>query len=352
MKDKILTIIFIICIYSLSLIIIFTKDKELSKYERRKLLTRESLSSSFTENIDTYLSDQFPLRDKLISLNSLYERKLLNIKDSKSAYIYDDFIIEKNYPLDEKSLENYIEKINYISEKYFPNNIINHVVIPDKSYFLTDEYLKLDFEYLFKQVKKNIKINHIDITPYLTLNDYYKTDIHLKQDSYLKIIEKLSEELNFNYRNFNYKTNNYDKFLGASYSKAPMYKKYDTLSYLTNDYMDNVKVSHLEYDNNKIYETKELESLDAYNVFLKGPSAIIEIENEYSQTDKEIIIFRDSFASSLAPLLIPYYKKITLIDLRYIRLDLIKNYLDINNQEILFIYSTLIINNSSILKVN
>ena len=130
-----------------------------------------------------------------------------------------------------------------------------------------------------------------------------------------------------------------------------MYKNYDELKYMYNDYMKEVKVKHLEYENDKIYETKELESLDPYNIFLKGPSALIEIENENAKQDKELIIFRDSFASSLTPLLIPYYKKITLIDLRYIHMDLLDEYIDFNDKDILFLYSTLIINNSSILKV-
>ena len=61
-------------------------------------------------------------------------------------------------------------------------------------------------------------------------------------------------------------------------------------------------------------------------------------------------IFRDSFASSLAPLLIEGYSKITLIDIRYMRSKDIEKYVKIENQEVLFLYSTLVLNNSSILK--
>ena len=65
-----------------------------------------------------------------------------------------------------------------------------------------------------------------------------------------------------------------------------------------------------------------------------------------------MIIFRDSFASSLAPLLIPYYQKITLIDLRYININYIAPQIDFQNKDVLFLYSTLIVNNSFILKIN
>ena len=71
---------------------------------------------------------------------------------------------------------------------------------------------------------------------------------------------------------------------------------------------------------------------------------LIEIQNQNAETKKELLIFRDSFGSSLAPLLIENYKKITLIDLRYISSDIVDNYIIFNDQDVLFIYSTLILN--------
>lgn len=71
---------------------------------------------------------------------------------------------------------------------------------------------------------------------------------------------------------------------------------------------------------------------------------LIEIQNQNAETKKELLIFRDSFGSSLAPLLIENYKKITLIDLRYISSDILDNYIIFNDQDVLFIYSTLILN--------
>ncbi len=354
MKDKILIIVFVIILFSFSLTIILSESQEVSKYERRKLTTSNDLKENFTENLDDFLSDQFPLRDTLISLSSLYEREILNIKDSKNAYIYNnDYIIEKNYPLNTSSVSNYIKKINYINDTYLINNKVYHSVIPDKAFFLDGDYLKLDYDYLLDTVKKGVLAEYIDLSNFLRLEDYYKTDIHIKQPSYLKIVKELSRFLNFNYEDYKYQIQSYNTFLGSSYSKAPMYKNYDSLEWMTSDYMKNVKVKHLEFkDSSSIYEVDELESMDSYNIFLKGPSSLIEIENFESQNDKELVIFRDSFASSLTPLLIPYYKKIILIDLRYIRMDLVSNYVNFKDKDILFLYSTLIINSSDLLKVN
>lgn len=90
--------------------------------------------------------------------------------------------------------------------------------------------------------------------------------------------------------------------------------------------------------------------MDLYEIYLDGASSFIEIINSRSNTNKELIIFRDSFASSLTPLLIEYYDKITIIDNRYISSEYIKKYIKYTNQDILFMYSTLLINNSFSLK--
>ena len=61
------------------------------------------------------------------------------------------------------------------------------------------------------------------------------------------------------------------------------------------------------------------------------------------------MIFRDSFGSSLAPLLIEGYEKITLVDIRYMHSNLLPNYIEFTDQDVLFLYSTMVLNSSSML---
>ena len=79
-------------------------------------------------------------------------------------------------------------------------------------------------------------------------------------------------------------------------------------------------------------------------MFLSGATPLITIENPQSNSNKELLLFRDSFGSSLAPLLAYNYSKITLIDLRYISEKLLDEYIDFKNQDVLFIYNTLVLN--------
>ena len=90
--------------------------------------------------------------------------------------------------------------------------------------------------------------------------------------------------------------------------------------------------------------------LDKYDVYLSGATSLMVIENPSSTEERELIVFRDSFASSLIPLLVKSYSKITLVDTRYISPKILDRYIEFSNQDILFVYSTLIINNSVSLK--
>ena len=204
---------------------------------------------------------------------------------------------------------------------------------------------------MFNEINNNLKdINYIDITSCLELNDYYLTDPHWKQENLNKIIKELLNNMNINYQDIDYTKNNYNKFYGAYYNEAALNIKPDSLVYLESEYTKNAYVKHLEYKNiNTVYNSNNLGGIDSYSVYLNGASSIIEITNDKSLNDKELIIFRDSFGSSIVPLLIPYYNKITLVDIRYINSDLLKEYINFNNQDILFLYSTLIYN-SNILK--
>ena len=96
-----------------------------------------------------------------------------------------------------------------------------------------------------------------------------------------------------------------------------------------------------------IYDESKLTGDDLYEVFLSGSVSLLTIENPNAETDRELILFRDSYGSALAPLLVQGYRKITLVDVRYISSALLGRFLDFHGQDVLFLYSTLVLNNSS-----
>ena len=122
MKDKVMSILFVGILFVTSVCFIVFKDNDLSFYERRKLVTSDSVKEDFFGNLDSYMSDQFPFRDELISLDSVVSRYLLLNKEKNDVYVLGDYLIEKNYPYKEKEVSSFISKINYIKDKYLKDN--------------------------------------------------------------------------------------------------------------------------------------------------------------------------------------------------------------------------------------
>lgn len=353
MKNKIIAIIFICIIFGFCLISIFAKDNLLSTFERRKLAQFPKFNKDFTSKLDDYLLDQFVFRNKLINLNSFINRKVLNKIDDNDVYVVGDNIYDKTYPLDEKQVTNFSKKVNYIIDNYCSDSNVYYSIIPDKSKFLFHgKYLKLDYNKLYNLITSNVRGNYIDINKNLDIEDYYRTDIHWKQENLSDVVKKIVTGVGKEYKQVEYTKYTYDNFYGASYSKAGTNIKPDVLTYLYNEDMKNISVKHLEYGDKNIYDTEKLTSLDSYDVFLSGASSYIEVENKNVTDNSTLILFRDSFASSAVQLLTPYYNKIVVVDLRYIDFNYAKDKLDFENSDVLFLYSTLIINNGNTLKVN
>ena len=353
MKNKIITITFLIYITTFAILGIMLKDKEISTSERRKLETfpKFTLNSEYVTNLDKYLLDHFPSRDTFRSIKAKYNYNILNKLDNNNIYLKDNQIFKSNYPTNKKSISNFINKINQTKKYLTPNNNTYIMIIPDKNYYLDSEYfLHIDYDYIYNEINK-LNINTIDIRNILSLEDYYQTDTHWKQENLDKVVATMNKTMNFNYQKINYQENTYNNFYGVYYGESAINREPEKITYLTNYNLNNLTVNYLENKNlTSIYNLDKLNSLDSYEVYLDGASSFIEIYNNNSLSNKELIIFRDSFASSITPLLTPYYKKITLIDNRYINSTNYLNLIEFTNQDILFMYSTLIINNSSSLK--
>ena len=360
MKNKILSISFIIIIFSLSIISIILPDKDISETERRYLMHFPTLNiktifnGDFFEEFNTYTVEQFPFREIFIKIKGLATNKLFLKKEENGVFIKDGNFFEISSSINDKSKDYFLELVTKIKNNFSSENIY-YSIIPDKNYYTKEEIPKINYNELVETINQNLQdITYINIFNKLSLDSYYKTDIHWKQEKIGEVVKTIALHMNNEPIDIKYNKLTYDNFYGALYGKIPNNEKPDTITYLIDENTINTKV--FDYEKNqyyKVYEEQNLKNIDSYDIFLGGAKALLIMENKNSKTDKELVIFRDSFSSSLAPLLLPYYKKITLVDLRYINSDYIinNNLIDFNNnQDILFIYGIPIINNSFTLK--
>ena len=140
-------------------------------------------------------------------------------------------------------------------------------------------------------------------------------------------------------------------FYGVYDGQAALPMKPDELWVLESDSLYACTTYNIENRKTaQVYDMEKLSSRDLYDVFLSGPVSVLTVENPAANTEKELIVFRDSFGSSMVPLLIPGYAKVTLADIRYLPSSQMGKYLTFTDQDVLFLYSAPVLNNSETLK--
>lgn len=354
MKDNKVTKILIFYTALIGILGILIKDKEISKTERRKLkqaptITYEKIADNtyFTE-LDDYTSDQMPARDTFRKIKGVTSKYLFNIKEENGVYEKDGYLFEIA-KTSENSLNHFVNKINELNKNFKSN--VYFVKVPDKEYY-KEGIIKKDYNLIDKKLKgldKNIK--QIDISKDLTLNDYYKTDIHWKNNKLDKVTSKIKNSMNLE-NNSSYTEKTLSPFYGALYSRKVSSVKADEINYLTNETIESMRVYNYEKNKeDKVYNEDYFHNIDSYDIFLGGATPLLKIINNKVE-NKKLIVFRDSYGSSIIPFLAENYHEVLVIDLRYVKFDNLKN-LDIdltNPDDVLFIYSINIINNSFSLK--
>lgn len=356
MKDKIISLSFVLVLAIVAIFNILLEDNKTSLTEKRKLasfpeITLETIKNrKAMEDFEKYTLDQFPFRDEFRTVKANIQFNALQKLDNNNIFVKDDQIFKMEYPLNEKSINDFTKKINSIYDKYLQGMNVYYSIVPDKNYYLKDDnHLKLDYNKLFSIVNTNIKnMQYIDITKSLSLNSYYLTDTHWRQEKLQGTVNKLAGSMNFKVSDIaELQRKTYFPFYGVYYGQAALNGESDRLTYLTNDTIQNATVYNIEDEKfNEVYNIDKLGKMDSYDVFLSGATPFMTIENSKNTSGRELVIFRDSFGSSITPLLIESYSKITLIDLRYMNSASFDGLIQFKNQDILFLYSTIIINNS------
>ena len=333
----------------------FGPAREMSESERRpleqfpELSLKTVLDGKFMTDFEDYSLDQFPLRDSFRQLKALYSKYLLRQQDNNGIYVADGYIAEMCYPLDEGSVSHALGQFQLVRDLYLQgNDRIFATVVPDKGYYLADTsgHLSMDHEALFAMVQSGMPwAEFVDITGSLTIEDYYRTDTHWRQESILPVAQNLADAMGITVATDYTQTPLEKPFYGVYYGQAALPMEPETMYFLENDLLNACQVYQYTDDRySEVYDLTKQDAKDPYDIFLSGPQSLLRIENPNAETDRELVIFRDSFGSSLAPLLLQSYKTVTLVDIRYIQPEMLGRFMEFNDQDVLFMYSALVLN--------
>ena len=364
MKNKIITIVFIVLLGVLSIMNIFTPKRSFSEGENRflakkpKLTVESILNNTFSKEYEEYITDQFTLRDMWVSIKNKAEI-YLGKKDNGRVYFgKEGYLIEKhseegiNKELINKNID-YIERFIEEIREFVSEDNINMIIAPtidgvqkDK---LPDYAEVFNQEELLNALEESFShINYIDVRRALESNKekyiYYRTDHHWTTYgaflAYSEWCDNKGIKADIEDYNIQEVTNN---FLGSTYAQAnillgapdtiDIYEPKEKVDYVL-DFNLGEKVADTFYDFSK------LEGRDKYGIFLWGNDPIVKISSS-NKNGKKIIVIKDSYGNSFIPFMAADYEEVHVIDLRYYNGE-VKEYIKDNNvQEVLFLYNAI-----------
>ena len=355
--------VFLIVLFGITIGSVIVPKKAFSENENRYLamkptFTWESLySGEYTKEYEEYITDQFILRNKWITLKTLTELAI-GKKDINGIYFAkDDYFIERHEVTDvnpEQSQKN-VERLNSFIKKYEELLGTGHVkamLVPTASEVLTDKLPLFATGYnqnLLIDTVKGLLPSDTFVDVRGTLLDhkdeyiYYKTDHHWTTlGAYYAYVEwALSAGFTpYSLEQFN-KILGSDEFFGTLYSKVNIEVEPDELYLYEFKEASDYRVTYnLEKETNTLWDKKQLEGKDKYSVYLGGNNALVEINTDVDN-GRKLIVIKDSFSHCFVPFLVEHFETIYMVDFRYNNMK-VSNFIEESGvTDILVLYNTM-----------
>ena len=331
---------FFLFIFLFTAVDLVKPDREYSEFENKYLTQRPEftlasfLNNEWTSKYETYLNDQFVLRDDWITLKSICESMLLKIENNGIAYGADDYLFEKFTTLAGDSLAQFERNVGY--EKTFIDTYgetvpITFTIIPN-AYMILPEKLpegltQVDQAAYTAPIYEAVgdKAQVVDFTGALTAHkdDYifYRTDHHWTTLGAYCAYAAYAESLGMEPVALDSLSGiEVPDFYGTYFSKA---KKFDAVADTITYYPiadAGVIIDGQEADG--YYDLSKFEVRDKYAAFLRGNNGYTVIksgvrEAPEGQEPSKILVIKDSYANSFVPFLLYNFDEVHVVDLRY-----------------------------------
>lgn len=303
------------------------KDRAFSENENRMLLTKADVSDSvmdgaFQADLETLLADQFPLRDRAVTLQAEI-RLALGEREIGGAYLgTGGRLLQKITDADVDFAA--IAKDARKYARLCSDTGIPVTLIPVPSALcslpeaLPDGAPTYDLDRIYAVLQSCDDAVVLDLRESLRGDGslYYRTDHHWTSrgafTAYCLWCEAHGRTAP-DWEDLLPETVTKD-FRGSLYSKAP-------LPGIASEPIELIAVpEHLTVTADgtaiDLYDRKALNTKDKYNVFLSGNHGLVVIENP-DAAGGTLLLIKDSFANSLVPFLVRDYARIMMVDERY-----------------------------------
>ena len=352
-------VVFILFLAVMGVMYILLPKQNYSPLEKRYLSEfpefsfENLLEGEYTQGIEDFLADNTPFRAGFVGVNSYYNL-LIGNNGANGVYLgKNGMLIEK--PVDENNnLQRNIERIKSFAES--ESVPVNMLVVPSKGYIYNENLpfnsLKYKDKEYFAYIENTLadKVNFVNILEKFDLKAekeklFYNTDHHWTSAGAYLGYENICEAIGLEAKEkTDFTIESYPDFYGTSYTTSAYYltsresievwRDKNTGGGALVEIIEGSKSD--KYDN--MFFDDNLKADDKYTVYLDGNHSMVKIHNGAADSNKKLLLIKDSFAHCLAPFLSYNYSDIVMIDLRYYKLpvsDLIK---EENCDDILFVY--------------
>ena len=353
--------LFCILIFGFTIATLIKPDTEYSQTENRtlakmpKVTAKSVFSGEFESDYETYLTDQFVLRDQWIGLKTAVERAMLR-KESKDIYFADDdYLIEKHtgsFTSDTAQLN--VRVLGQFAEKYlgqFGKEHMTVMVVPNAVDILRDKLPAYaspydEEEYLAKI--QNALPEGVWFDTSSILNDhkdediYYRTDHHWKTLAAFYVYQQWAEEQGLKVpeeSDFEIETATED-FEGTIQSKLGIDIRADSIElyHYTDDPFYTVQTGDSEEVNYSVYDYSALDTKSKYDVFFGGNQALVKIKTK-AGTGRRVLVIKDSYAHCFVPFMVKEFDEIHMLDIRYYKQKLSDLIAEGEYTDLLFLYN-------------
>lgn len=348
---KILSIV-IVVVMALNLVY---PDRQRSDVENRSLqafpeFTMENLmNGKYAQGVSTWFSDQFVGRDTWVHAKYVLE-KLMGTKKIDSVYLCGDRLIQEVSKPNQEQLQRNLDAINQfatnhdanvrfmlvptsanIQKSYLPNNAttLDQNAQMDQIYgSLNDKVQAIDVREPFKE-KKNEELYYRSDHHWTSLASFYAYQQYVDQ-----VFDSSASQSDYDIYTVS------DKFEGTLAKKVGSFRIKDLIEiYVPKNNPDYLVINETAQTKSRsLYDSSALDTSNPYDVFLSGNSGLIQIETNVD-SDRHLLLFKDSYANSFIPFLLPQYRTITVVDPRYYYEDVERLYMLNLITDVLFLYN-------------
>lgn len=336
MKNKILVLMFVLYIAVFTIGGIVCKDQGFSQMENRELAecpspTWENIASGdFSDDFETYMSDQIIFKDFLVKLKVTFNRLEGQSLINETFFAGNDMLIRQY----NKPYEQLDTNLRYINE-FAENNRdlkITWLIAPNACYIYEDRLPMYAQSYNQGEVMEHIKKNAAESIEIADCTDaltdakeeyiFYRTDHHWTMEGAYIGYKELCKALDIPatpLSDYDISVGS-DEFYGTLYSNAPTFNQKPDDILLYNNKKGKYKVEYIDtgVTSDSLYNMNNIEIKDKYTVYLDGNHSILRITGNCTTSDKgKLLVVKDSYAHSLLPLLADNYSEIIVVDLRY-----------------------------------